>query len=241
MCKVYNGAVQKCTSYMPKTLENTHFLWDNIIKKIMKERLSERQTEKKSVGAFFYFFYKMENLPKHIKDIKKEDRHEIYEKVKAGEIKHAQMEAATRNLKRFDELPEEEAYKLRRKGWASMMKIKEERKTARECLNTFLPLVAEDIAKNPTISDEVKKIVEEHPELKVTQYDLIYLAMIAKAQSGNVNAATFIRDTAGDKPINESHTVTESISINDKELLERVAKRLNIQEADYREIDSTSE
>ena len=84
----------------------------------------------------------MENLPKHIKDIKKEDRHEIYEKVKAGEIKHAQMEAATRNLKRFDELPEEEAYKLRRKGWASMMKIKEERKTARECLNAFLPLVA---------------------------------------------------------------------------------------------------
>ena len=183
----------------------------------------------------------MENLPKHIKDIKKEDRHEIYEKVKAGEIKHAQMEAATRNLKRFDELPEEEAYKLRRKGWASMMKIKEERKTARECLNTFLPLVAEDIAKNPTISDEVKKIVEEHPELKVTQYDLIYLAMIAKAQAGNVNAATFIRDTAGDKPINESHTVTESISINDKELLERVAKRLNIQEADYREIDDISE
>jgi hypothetical protein len=183
----------------------------------------------------------MENLPKHIKDIKKEDRHEIYEKVKAGEIKHAQMEAATRNLKRFDELPEEEAYKLRRKGWASMMKIKEERKTARECLNTFRPLVAEDIAKNPTISDEVKKIVEEHPELKVTQYDLIYLAMIAKAQAGNVNAATFIRDTAGDKPVNESHTVTESISINDKELLERVAKRLNIQEADYREIDTSEE
>ena len=215
-------------------------MWDNIIKKILKERLPERQTEKNLLGRSFIFL-QMENLPKHIKDIKKEDRHEIYEKVKAGEIKHAQMEAAARNLKRFDELPEEEAYKLRRKGWASMMKIKEERKTARECLNTFLPLVAEDIAKNPTISDEVKKIVEEHPELKVTQYDLIYLAMIAKAQAGNVNAATFIRDTAGDKPINESHTVTESISINDKELLERVAKRLNIQEADYREIDTSEE
>ena len=206
----------------------------------MKERLPERQTEKNCWGVLL-FFYIMENLPKHIKNIKKEDRHEIYEKVKAGEIKHAQMEAATRNLKRFDELPEEEAYKLRRKGWASMMKIKEERKTAREGLNTFLPLVAEDIAKNPTISDEVKKIVEEHPELKVTQYDLIYLAMIAKAQAGNVNAATFIRDTAGDKPVNESHTVTESISINDKELLERVAKRLNIQEADYREIDTSED
>ena len=65
--------------------------------------------------------------------------------------------------------------------------------------------------------------------------------MIAKAQAGNVNAATFIRDTAGDKPVNESHTVTESISINDKELLERVAKRLNIQEADYREIDTSED
>lgn len=41
-----------------ESLENTHFLWHNIIKKIMKERLPERQAEKKSVGAFFYFFTK---------------------------------------------------------------------------------------------------------------------------------------------------------------------------------------
>ena len=56
MCKVYNGAVQKYTSYMPKTLENTRFFVYNIIKKIMKERLPERQTDKKTVVAFFYFF-----------------------------------------------------------------------------------------------------------------------------------------------------------------------------------------
>ena len=114
-------------SKSPGSLENTRFFVHNIIKKISKGRLSERQAEKNLLGVLL-FFYTMENLPKHIKDIKKEDRHAIYEKVKAGEIKHAQMEAATRNLKRFDELPEEEAYKLRRKGWASMMKIKEERR-----------------------------------------------------------------------------------------------------------------
>ena len=37
------------------------------------------------------------------------------------------------------------------------------------------------------------------------------------------------------------HTMDLVLSINDKELLERVAKRLNIQEADYREIDTSEE
>ena len=71
MCKVYNGAVQKYTSYMPKTLENTHFLWHNIIKKIMKERLLERQTEKKTVVVFFYFLQNGKSTEAHKKHKKR--------------------------------------------------------------------------------------------------------------------------------------------------------------------------
>ena len=67
MCKVYNGAVQKYTSYMPKTLENTHFFVYNIIKKIMKERLSERQAEKKSVRRSFIFLQNGKSTEAHKK------------------------------------------------------------------------------------------------------------------------------------------------------------------------------
>ena len=38
-----------------ESLENTRFLWHNIIKKIMKERLPERQAEKKLLGVLLFF------------------------------------------------------------------------------------------------------------------------------------------------------------------------------------------
>ena len=40
---------------MPKTLENTHFFVYNIINKISKERLPERQAEKKLLWRSFIF------------------------------------------------------------------------------------------------------------------------------------------------------------------------------------------
>ena len=44
----------------------------------MKERLPERQADKKICCGVLLFFYKMEKLQKKIKEIKKDDRHELY-------------------------------------------------------------------------------------------------------------------------------------------------------------------
>ena len=178
-----------------------------------------------------------EEIPKHIKEIKKEDRHEIYEKVKSGEIKHKQIEASINNLKPFNQMSEEEAYKIRRKGWEAMQKIKGERKTAKESLEQFLPLFAENIADDENIPQEIKDLIKDNKEIKVTQYDLIMLSMINQARQGSVKAAEYIRDTYGDRPIKESHTINETISVSDKALIDKIANRLNIIDSDYKEVE----
>ena len=54
------------------------------------------------------------------------------------------------------------------------------------------------------------------------------LSQIYQAQNGNVKAAEFIRDTFGDKPINETHNINETISEADKQLINNLKDRLNI-------------
>lgn len=169
-----------------------------------------------------------QEIPKDIKKLNKEDRKELYKKVCNGEIRHKQLETSKKNLRPFNKMTEAEAYAIRRKGWEKMQELKGERKNAKQCLEQFLPLFADNVADNDNIPEDIKQLISDNKDIKITQYDLIMLSMINQARNGNIKAAEYIRDTYGDKPINESHTISESISISDKQLIEKISNRLNI-------------
>lgn len=170
-----------------------------------------------------------DNIPKDIKKISDpETRKEIYKKVESGEIHHKQLEASKKNLVPLNKRSPEEAAAIRRKGWEAMTQLKGERKTAKQSLDQFLPIFANDPANDENIPEDIKKLLKDNKNVKVTQYDLIMLSMIAQARNGNVKAAEYIRDTYGDKPINETHNINETISEADKKLIEKLSSRLNI-------------
>lgn len=179
------------------------------------------------------------------KDIKKIDdpgtRKEITNLVSNNEIEHKQIKAGLENLKKsnlaiLDKTDPERAKEIRRKGWEKMQELKGERKTAKQSLDQFLPLFARDTASDENIPEDIKKLLAENKQVKVTQYDLIMLSMIAQARNGNVKAAEYIRDTYGDKPINETHNINETMSEADKKLIEKLSNRLNIVESTAEDI-----
>lgn len=168
-------------------------------------------------------------IPKDIKQIKdKAERKEIYKKVVSGEIHHKQLETAKKNLIPLSERTEEEQKAIRRKGWEKMMEIKGERKTAKESLEQFLPLFANNVASDENIPQDVRDLIRDNKEVKVTQYDLIMLSMINQARNGNIKAAEFIANHYGDVVVKESHHINEVVSASDKALIEKISQRLNI-------------
>ena len=58
-----------------------------------------------------------------------------------------------------------------------------------------------------------------------TQYDLINLAMIAQAKLGDTKAASYVRDTIGDK-LAEKQEINATFTDGDRSLLEKVSARI---------------
>ena len=60
----------------------------------------------------------------------------------------------------------------------------------------------------------------------ITVYDSIAIAMAAKAKAGDVKAAVFVRDSAGDKPADQMEITAEAVTDADRELMQNIQKRL---------------
>ena len=67
------------------------------------------------------------------------------------------------------------------------------------------------------------------PEKGATVYEAIVAQMAQQAAAGNVRAATFIRDSAGDMPTNKVQTDV-SMTEADRKLLANIAERIKKQE-----------
>ena len=73
----------------------------------------------------------------------------------------------------------------------------------------------------------------------LTQYDLINLAMATVGKLGSDKAATYVRDTAGDKPTDKAE-ITGTITDGDRALLDKLRTRIHEQQpADAAEMDQT--
>ena len=73
--------------------------------------------------------------------------------------------------------------------------------------------------------EELAQTVQEMAQQRgkpITLYESIAVAMAAKAKAGDVKAATFVRDSAGDKPT-ENVEIGGELSANSQALLDKLA------------------
>lgn len=65
----------------------------------------------------------------------------------------------------------------------------------------------------------------------VTVYESIAAAMAAKAKAGDVKAAVFVRDSAGDKPADQMEITAETMTDADRKMLQNIQKRIQKDDA----------
>lgn len=166
-------------------------------------------------------------------------RKQIFKEAKEGKYQdNKHLQVVTKNLIPINERPIEEQKEIRRKAAEATNKIKGEKKNAKQILDNLLPIYAnkDAIKDNDCIPLDIKKQILDK-NIQITQYDLIMLAQIHQAQQGNTKASEFIRDTYGDKPVNETHNVNEIMTQADKDLINKLSNRLNIKDKSVIDVD----
>lgn len=101
------------------------------------------------------------------------------------------------NLRSFNEMEPEERKAMQRKGGINSGKARRERKAMREQAEMLLSL---PIKKTKT-KDKLKELGIKNGDLN-NQMALI-VSMYHKALSGDVSAASWIRDIVGEKPVDK--------------------------------------
>lgn len=157
-----------------------------------------------------------------------ENGRSLYEKIQAGEIEPEGSQKGWKNLQPvpITKRSPEERLEICRKGAAAVNKLHGKEKTAREALKGILSLIASDdiIAGSDIDEDLAKKLQRDNPEL--TLYELMQAVALGRALSGSIQAATYIRDTNGDKPENKINIDADIMTEADRALLDIVAGRL---------------
>ena len=99
-------------------------------------------------------------------------------------------------------------------GKALQAKLKQRR--------TFAEAISTVLAQKPT------EKVREELELDSTadNLDAVIAAMLRQAQKGNVKAGDFLRDTIGEKPTDKLEASVETMTAEDREMLENIQKRM---------------
>ena len=99
-------------------------------------------------------------------------------------------------------------------GKALQAKLKQRR--------TFAEAISTVLAQKPS------QKVREELELDSTadNLDAVIAAMLRQAQKGNVKAGDFLRDTIGEKPTDKLEASVETMTAEDREMLENIQKRM---------------
>ena len=138
------------------------------------------------------------------------------------------------NLKSFGTAatPEEKAWELevRRKGQLAQAEKRHRKKALNDILDAILAMKCDTSAlTDDYITETAQKLAAEKGE-SITRYEAIALSQIKRAIDGDTKAATFVRDSAGDKPLDRSEvTNMETITDADRRMMENISKRLGIE------------
>lgn len=110
---------------------------------------------------------------------------------------------------------------VRRKGAEALNARNAQRKTFREAIDIMLG------AKASKQNIEELKLKED-----ATNLDVIIAAALKQSAHGNVKAMDFIRDTAGEKPVEQLSADISGLSDDDRAMLENIKKRLEADKSD---------
>ena len=134
--------------------------------------------------------------------------------------------SAIRNQRKYfipiNERSPEEQLEIRRKGQAAQAEQRRKKKNVTDICNELLSIPASDLV-NGVVNDT---LAEKLKGTDLTLYELIVAKMAEEAMHGNVKAFIAVRDSAGDKPVEESKISADLITDADRELLRNVANRL---------------
>lgn len=100
-------------------------------------------------------------------------------------------------MPKFDKITRERQLELARLGGQKSAEKRREKKMMRERLEMLL-----DMTLRKGLDDTFDNI-EDAEGKNLTVQDKILLEMIKKAMSGDLNAAIYVRDTSGNKPVDK--------------------------------------
>lgn len=128
------------------------------------------------------------------------------------------------NLITMNEMTEERQREIASMGGKASQAKAKERKRARE--------IAQAILASDMTDTQVNRILGKDKGMTggdVSAYAVMMAKMVLQACKGDSKAATFMRDTAGDKP-DDNMNVATVITEGDKALLAKLEKRLGMEE-----------
>ncbi len=89
-----------------------------------------------------------------------------------------------------------------------------------------------------TFAEAISTVLAQKPSQKVRDeleldstadnLDAVIAAMLKQAQKGNVKAGDFLRDTIGEKPTDKLEASVETMTAEDREMMENVLKRMEV-------------
>ena len=122
----------------------------------------------------------------------------------------------------LNQRPEEEAKAIHQAGQKASTQVQAKRRTIREIYNDLLELPAELDDQTPEDLATAAQQMAQQKGKTLTVYESIAVAMAARARAGDVKAAAFVRDSAGDKPTDQVQ-VTDAITEGDRALLAKLS------------------
>lgn len=135
----------------------------------------------------------------------------------------------TVNLIPLTQRTKEEQKDLRVKGGIASGVARRKKKNLKELAGMLLDTRIVDRARIEAVAEEMGI---EIPNNDVTVGLSILLSMAREAQDGNYKAAEFIRDTSGQKPVNEVTLDANVMTDADRQLLDNVLKRQGEEQKD---------
>ena len=164
--------------------------------------------------------------------MKEEEKLSRYEQVVRGLVEPKGSEKGWKNIQTGQRehnlavIDEEKRKEICRKGAEAVNRLHGKKKTAREALEGILTLkVTPEIIAGADLPEEIAdRLKRSNPD--ATMYDLIQLVAAGRAVGGSIQAATYIRDTYGDKPVDRLEVSDNVTTDADRALMASIAERL---------------
>jgi hypothetical protein len=129
------------------------------------------------------------------------------------------------NLLPFGADPERD-HEIRSKGGKKAQELNKRKRALKDILDVMLALPATaDILTDSDLTQTAEAAALAAGET-LTAYDAVALAQIWRAAKGDTEAARWVRDSAGDKPVEKAQVVADVVTSADAEIAKRVAERL---------------